>query len=135
MRYLHSSVLARLGRRASLVAVAVALALAVVPASALAGGFTAHLKAPNHHPTAGKKWWITVTARHGRSKPGGKVSYRFLFQGQVVAHRPGHKFAHGHYRDWLLFPRAAIGHPITLQVVVQTRWGTDYLNWAVTTRG
>jgi hypothetical protein len=132
MRFLLP-IAAQFRRRASLVIVGLALALAL-PAAASAAPFTAHLKAPNHTPTANKRWPITVTASHGRTKPGGVVRYEFLFAGQVVAHRPGHGFRGGVFHDRLLFPSAAIGHPITLRVIVKTRFGTVNLNWKVTTR-
>jgi hypothetical protein len=102
-----------------------------VPASASAASFTAHLKAPNHSPTAGKNWRITVTATHGGAKLSGSVRYRFLYNGSVVAHHFGRKFKHGVCHDTLLFPATAVGFPLTLQVVVQTKYGTDYINWAV----
>jgi hypothetical protein len=123
----------RFRRRASLVIVGLALALAL-PASASAAPFTAHLKAPNHTPTANKKWPITVTVSHGRTRPGGVVRYEFLFDGQVVAHRAGHGFRRGVFHDNLLFTRAAVGHAITLRVIVKTRFGTVNLNWNVKTR-
>lgn len=132
MRFLLP-IAARFQRRASLVLVGLALALAL-PASASAAPFTAHLKAPNHTPTANKKWPITVTASHGRTKPGGVVRYEFLFDGQVVSHQPGHGFRHGIFHDSLVFPSRAIGHAITLRVIVKTRFGTVNLNWNVKTR-
>lgn len=118
---------ARLSRLVAGVA-AVALAL---PASASAAGFTARLKAPNHTPTAGKKWPITVTAKRHRKKLKGSVRYEFLFQGQVVSHQPGHRFKHGAYHDKLLWPGAAIGHKLTLRVVVKTHYGTDRIDWKI----
>jgi hypothetical protein len=124
---------AQFRRRASLVIVGLVLALAL-PAAASAAPFTAHLKAPNHSPIANKKWPITVTASHGRTRPGGVVRYEFLFQGQVVGHAPGHGFRRGVFHDSLLFPNAAIGHPLTLRVIVKTRFGTVNLNWKVKAR-
>lgn len=111
-------------------AAVLALALAL-PATASAGGFTARLQAPNHTPKAGRDWPITVTARRGRAKLSGSVRYEFLFQGQIVSRQPGHRFKHGLYRDKLLWPAAAIGHKLTLRVVVKTRYGTDRIDWAI----
>ncbi len=121
----------RLARWASLILIAGAL---VVPASASAAAFRAHLKAPNHTPTMNRKWPITVTVTRGRARLSGKVSYRFLFQDQVVKKVHGHGFTRGVYRDALTFPRKAVGFPLTLQVVVSTRYGTVKLDWAVKTR-
>jgi hypothetical protein len=135
MRHSLRSPFAGRTRRTSLILAAVSVALAVaIPSAASAAAFTAHLEAPNHTPIANKKWWITVTATKGRTKLSGSVSYRFLFDGQVVGSKPGRSFKDGVCKDWLLFPGDAEGHAITLQVVVKTRYGTDYIDWAVTTK-
>jgi hypothetical protein len=112
---------------------AVAVAALALPASALAGGFTAHLYAPGHQPTVGS-WRIKVTAARGSQQLSGSVNYRFFYQGQVVSHQPGHRFTRGVYYDTLKWPAGAVGHTITLQVVVSTRYGTDYLNWWIKVR-
>ena len=118
--------------RLALLGAAAILALAL-PAPALAGGFTARLYAPNHQPKVGF-WHITVTATRGGQKLSGTVNYRFLFNGFVVSHQRGHAFRNGVYRDALKWPARAVGHTITLQVVVSTRYGTDYLNWWIKVR-
>jgi hypothetical protein len=110
-----------------------ALALAL-PAPAAASSISAHLSAPNHSPIAGKKWYITVTISRGGRKLSGSVKYQFLVDGTVVGTQPGHSFKGGVYRDWLLFPKDAVGHPLTLRVVVKTNYGTVNLDWAVETR-
>ena len=110
-----------------------ALAL-LVPATASAAMFTAHLKAPNHTPTAKKPWPITVTATRGKTKLSGNVKYEFLFDGSVVSHQPGHSFTGGVYHDTLKFPSDAVGEPLTLRVIVTTKDGTVDLDWAVKTR-
>ena len=133
MQPVHRHFLARPQRWASLAAAGAALAL-MLPASAAGAAFTAHLTAPNHAPTANKKWPITVTATHGSTKLSGSERYHFLFDGQVVSSQPGHSFTNGVYHDTLVFPGRAVGHPITLQVVVSTRYGTVDLNWAVDAR-
>lgn len=110
---------------------AAALAL---PATAVAAGFTAHLYAPNHQPEVGAKWRIKVTATRGGRALSGTVRYRYLSYGSVVATRPGGSFTHGVYRDTLTWPGAAVGHPLTFQAVVRTRYGTVYLNWWIKVR-
>ena len=67
----------------------------------------------------------------GSQKLSGTVNYRFLYLGQVVSRQPGRSFTHGVCYDTLKWPRKAVGHTITLQVVVSTRYGTDYLNWCL----
>ena len=118
---------ARAARRLAFILVlAAALAL---PASALAAGFTARLTAPNHRPIATKKWPITVTATRGSAKLAGTVSYRFLSYGTIVHTAKGGSFKHGVFHDTLVWPGEAVGHPLTLQVVVKTGYGTVYLSW------
>jgi hypothetical protein len=112
------------------IAVAVALAL---PASALAGGFSATLKIGSHEPKVGAQP-ITVTATRGSQKLSGTVRFQFLYQGTIVSKQPGGKLSNGVYRTKLLWPARAIGHTITLQTVVQTKYGTDKLNWWIRVR-
>jgi len=116
-----------------LVPVLITVAL-VVPASASAAAFTARLTAPNHTPTANKLWPITVTATRGRTKLSGSVRYEFLYSGSVVSHQPGHSFRGGVYHDTLKFPTESVGYPLTLRVIVTTKYGTVDLDWAVKTR-
>jgi hypothetical protein len=130
-RLLHK---AMAGPRALLLVIAMTAALAV-PATALAGGFTARLSVPGntHQPKVGN-WRIKVTANRGSQKLSGTVSYRFLYQGIVVSKKPGGSFNNGVFNNTLLWPSKAVGHTITLQVVVATRYGTDYLNWWIKVR-
>jgi hypothetical protein len=123
----------RLQRSSSLLLVAFALLLAL-PAAAPAATFTARLTAPNHQPTANKRWPIIVTARRGGTPLSGSVRYQFLFQSQVVASRPGHRFSNGVFHDTLLFPGGAIGKNLSLHVIVSTKYGTVVLPWWIKTR-
>jgi hypothetical protein len=115
------------------VSLLIVLGALTLPTSALAGGFTAVLHDSTHTPKVGAQQ-ITVTATRGRQKLSGSVHYRFLLGKTVVSTKPGHKFTRGFFRDKLLWPAEAVGHRITLQVVVQTKFGTDYLNWWVKVR-
>lgn len=124
----------RVGPTWRVLAVMVAALVLAIPASASAASFTAHLKAPNHTPTAGRNWPITVTATRGRAKLSGSVRYRFLYNGTVVGRHFGRNFKHGVCHDKLLFPATAVGFPLTLQVVVKTKYGTDYIDWTVNVR-
>jgi hypothetical protein len=123
----------RLRRLRPVLAGAVAVLALALPGSALAGGFTAHLYAATHQPRVGYMP-ITVTATRGAQKLSGSVNYQFLFNGVVVSHQPGGRFTHGVYHDKLKWPGKAVGHTIYLQVVVSTRYGTDYLNWWIKVR-
>lgn len=71
MRFGHGKSSPRPSRLA-VVAVILAAALAL-PASALAGGFTAHLYASTHEPRVGLRP-IKVTATRGRQKLTGNVN-------------------------------------------------------------
>jgi hypothetical protein len=115
----------------SVLTVAIASLALALPSSAAAASISAHLQAPNHAPTAGKKWYITVTIKGGGKKLAGSVKYQFLSDGTVVSTQPGHSFKGGVYHDWLLFPKEAVGYPLTLRVVVKTNAGTVNLNWSV----
>lgn len=106
----------------------------VIPATATAAAFSAHLKAPNHTPTASKPWPISVTVTRGGAKLSGSVRYEFLYDGSVVSHQPGHSFRGGVYHDTLEFPSEAVGYPLTLRVIVTTTYGSVDLDWAVKTR-
>lgn len=123
----HARPARRLGRRLIPLVAALAVAL-VIPAGALAGGFTAHLRISTHEPKVGLQP-ITVTAVRGSQKLSGTVSYQFLYQGQLVKSEPGGHFTNGVYRDKLDWPKAAIGRTISLHVIVRTRFGTDVLPW------
>ncbi len=126
----HAHVWSTLG----VLTVAVAALAMALPAPAAAASISAHLSAPNHSPVAGKKWYITVTVSRGHQKLSGSVKYQFLYDGQKVSTQPGHSFKGGVYRDWLLFPKEAVGQPLTLRVVVTTKYGTVDLDWAVKAR-
>lgn len=123
---------ARSALRSVFLVMAVAVAL-VLPASALAGGFSATLKIGSHEPKVGAQP-ITVTATRGSQKLSGTVRFQFLYQNTVVSKQPGGKLSGGVYRTKLLWPARAVGHSITLQVVVQTKYGTDKLNWWIRVR-
>ena len=127
--------LRRLARRSGLAAAGAVATLAVaLPTAASANGFTAHVHFPNHTPVMNKKWPITVTATKNGRKLNGKLKYQFLLGSTVEATRPGHRIRHGIAHDTLKFPPAAVGHKLTLRVLVITRYGTDRVSWTVTTR-
>lgn len=53
-------------------------AAVIVPAAASAAAFSAHLRAPNHTPTASKPWPITITVTRDGSRLTGTVRYEHL---------------------------------------------------------
>ncbi len=136
---MQGSRLSKRGLRMLPVLIGLLVALAV-PSSALASAFTIRLSAPNHAPLANNSnWWLTVYVTRGSQKLSGKVvHYQFLYQGQVVSTQPaGDKanhygeFTKGKFVDNLNWPPDSAGQHLTLRVVVQTKYGTEYADWAV----
>lgn len=120
-----------------------AAALLVPAGSASAAGFVVHLRAPGHHPKAGKAWRIRVTAkRKGSHRPVHAAAfYEFLYGGTVVskqypaphgghAKKPYHFF--GRFSDSLTFPRRSVGQPLTFRVVVRAGpLGTTHADYSI----
>lgn len=122
-------------RLAVILAAAAATAALALPASALAARpFSAKLIIGTHQPKVGYQP-LTVEAWKGTQKLSGTVRYQFLVQGLgVVGREPGGSFRHGVYHDKLKWPGRAVGHTVTVQVIVTTRYGTDYLYWWIKVR-
>ncbi|HET9123533.1 MAG TPA: hypothetical protein VFN65_01460 [Solirubrobacteraceae bacterium] len=114
-------------------AAATAPAVAAPPATA-AARFTARLHATTHRPRANTKWRITITATRGRQKLSGTVRYRYLYNGVQVGSSRGGSFRHGVYHDTIIWPSRSIGHPLTFEAVVRTRYGTVDLRWWIRVR-
>jgi len=86
----------------------------------------------NHSPVINKKWPIVVDVTRGKARLSGTVSYEFLFSGAVVSTQKGHAFTGGVYRDAMVFPAASLGQPLTLRIVVKTKYGSGHIDWNVT---
>ena len=127
-------------RRVSRASIALVVALTlIIPSAASAAAFSAKVHFPNHNPIAGKNWVITWTATKGRTKLSGSDSYQFFSgrstSGSPVAHRarrlvqeregPRHV---GRSRPM------AVGHQLTLVVVIKTSAGTVKVPWLLTTK-
>lgn len=124
-------------RRRTALPLLAAGALLVPTAPAAAASFNPHLKAPGHHPTAGKKWTIRVSAGKGVRAT---AYYQFLYGDQVVStqypsphgparHKP-YRFK-GHYRDPIKWPKRSVGYPLKFRVVVAARGETKHLDYKV----
>jgi hypothetical protein len=111
----------------------VVLGALIVPSAAIARPFSSTLQAPTHRPHVGLER-IRVTASHNGRGLCGKVSYVFYWNGQKVNHQPGGRFCRGVWRDTLRWPSRAVGYRLTLGVVVNTRYGTDYDWWWIQVR-
>jgi uncharacterized protein (DUF58 family) len=121
-------------RRLLLVLTGVIAALAVLAPTALASGFTLHVKFPNHTPVAGKAWRITITATKGRQKLSGTIKYVFKTPVGNMTRNATVKVKNGVAHDSLKFPGDAVGHKLPMSVVVTTRYGTDTASWWVKPR-
>jgi hypothetical protein len=138
-----------------LVAVLAAVGLLVPASVADAASFVARLKALGHHPKAGKRWPIKVSARTSSGKPvRASAYYQFLYGGHVVSmqypspgslpgqcpggggcrHSP-YPFR-GSYRDpTIVWPRRAAGYRLTFRVVVKSKKrGTRKVSYSVRVR-
>ena len=94
-----------------ILALAAAATLAIVPVAEARLSVT--MRAGTHHPKAGTKWPITITARN----PG--VGRRFC----------------GRFEDpAIIWPKRAIGIPLTFRAIVATRLGQRNLNYSVKVR-
>jgi hypothetical protein len=120
-------------RRVTLVLMAALALVAIAPAVAEAR-LVARLFATTHHPKVNKKWPIRITARDGHKKVCGKVRYAFLFNGKVVGRRNpgvGRDFC-GTFKDpAIIWPKRAVGIPLTFRAVVDTKIGQANLDYAV----
>jgi len=118
-----------------ILALAAAATLAMVPV--VEARLSVTMRAGTHHPKAGKKWPITITARNGSKRVCGTVRYAFLFRGRVVGRRNpgvGRRFC-GRFEDpAIIWPKRAIGIPLTFRAIVATRLGQRNLNYSVRVR-
>lgn len=108
--------------------------LAIVPAAVVAaapklvkkssGPLTATLAPPASKPKINTNVPITVTATLNGKPAHATAVYEFLFFGAVVG-GPQHPYGKnpyrftGHFSDNLVFPKSAVGQPLTFRVVVK----------------
>jgi hypothetical protein len=113
-------------------ALALGLPAAAPPAAPAEATFVSKLTVPGHHPKAGKRWPVTVTARTRSGKAlRATALYQFLYQGQVVStqgptpngpdsKRPYH-FTGVMHDPSFKWPARAVGYRLTLRVVVRVK--------------
>ena len=110
----------------------------VIPASASASArrsIRVTIKGQNHHPVVNKKWRYSVTVRSASGqKLSGTETTHYLFNGVVVGtEKPVNvRFKNGYYADTIEFPPAAVGHPLSVWVVVSTKDGSGSAAWSIT---
>lgn len=114
-----------------ILALVTGLALTAGPAGG-AGGIRVRLTGLNHHPVVGHRWtyWIVVTNSRGQRLSGTETTH-YLYNGAVVGtERPVNvRFRNGYYHDTLIFPKAALGHPLRVWTVIKTRQGSGSAAW------
>ena len=117
-------------------AVATAVAAAAPTVRQTSGPLTATLAPSTHTPQINKNWPITVTATLSGKPAHATAAYEFVVAGfvvQTVYPRSNKHFSFtGHFSDNLVFPKASVGQPLTLRVVIKASGHTVNLNWAVT---
>ena len=101
------------------------------------GPLSATLKPSTHTPKINTNWRLTVTATlNGKPAAHASAAYEFLFGGVPVGgtqypfRNPHYTFT-GHFSDYLTFPAAAVGQPLTLRVVVKAGGHTVNLPWSI----
>ena len=101
------------------------------------GPVRATLHGANHTPASNKSWTYSVRVTDAAGHPlAGTASTEFVFNGIVVGHEsPGAlPVRNGVLNDSLTFPPAALGHPLTVVVVVHTSAGSVALGWPVSVK-
>jgi hypothetical protein len=123
-------------RRLVLTFLAACVLVAFAAPDAMACRIGGSLKASGHHPKAGKKWAIVVTASPSITT---SAKYEFYFQGQKVSTQ--YPFYNHHYKfkkrfrdGTIVFPKRAVGYQLTFRVVIHNRCGTKNFNYAIKVR-
>lgn len=88
------------------------------------------MKGATHQPKVGQRWsfHFTVT-RAGRPVKAG-VTYEFVFNGQVVAHREHYAFV-GQFTDNIEWPATAVGYPLEFRAAIVSEGATINLDYPV----
>jgi hypothetical protein len=98
--------------------------------SATAGDVQATLHAATHHPKVDAPWPISFRVTKASRPVRAKVSYEYLFAGNVVAKRSDYAFT-GHFSDLFRWPASAAGYPLTFRAVITAAGQTLYLDYPV----
>jgi len=110
-------------------------ALLMLSAPAAADELVARLYAPTHHPAAGERWPIRITARDADGhRVRGTVRYAYLYQGEVVLREDpkGDRHFAGDFRDQhLMWSKRTIGLRLTFRAIVDTKLGQASLDYVV----
>lgn len=93
-------------------------------------GVTATLHAGTHHPKVGRGWPLRFTVTRAGHAARASLSYEYLFNGQVVAHRSHYTF-NGRFSDVFRWPSSAVGYPLTFRAVIVSGGATIDLDYPV----
>jgi hypothetical protein len=121
--------------RLLLVASALAAVLCVPASAAASDHLVAHLSAPTHHPTAGERWPIRITAHdQDGHRVHAKVRYAYLYKGEVVSRTDPKGDDHfvGEFEDHhLAWSKRTIGLELTFRAIVDSHIGQANLDYHV----
>ncbi len=98
--------------------------------SATANGITATMRATTHSPKVNVGWPISFTVVRAGAPVQAKLSYEYLFAGNVVAKRSNYTFT-GHFSDLFHWPGSAVGYPLTFRAVILAGGQTLNLDYPV----
>jgi hypothetical protein len=98
--------------------------------SATAAGITATMRATTHSPKVNVGWPISFTVSRAGAPVQAKLSYEYLFAGNVVAKRSNYTFT-GHFSDLFHWPGSAVGYPLTFRAVILVGGQTLNLDYPV----
>jgi hypothetical protein len=122
-------------RRVSVAVTGLVVAFALIlPSAAFAASFGARVVFPKSNPVMKKKWPLTIQAWKGSTKLSGSTKYQFYSQGTLESTQKGITLRNGTGHDTLVFPAEAVGHPLTLKVLVITKYGTLSFSRNLTTK-
>lgn len=83
-----------------------------------------------HKPKVGAGWPVSFTVSRQGAPLRAKVSYEYLFGGNVVAKRSNYAFT-GRFSDLFHWPASAVGYPLTFRAVILAAGHTLYLDYPV----
>jgi hypothetical protein len=98
--------------------------------SASADDITATMHATTHSPKVNVGWPISFKVTRAGKPVQAKLSYEYLFAGNVVAKRSNYTFT-GHFSDLFRWPGSAVGYPLTFRAVILAGGQTFNLDYPV----
>lgn len=97
---------------------------------ASSGGIAATLHAPTHKPRVNVPWHFSFNVTKEGEPTKAKVTYDYLFGGQVVEKRANYTFT-GHFSDVSRWPASSVGYALTFRAVLSVDGKTFYLDYPI----